>query len=274
MVDEFARRLRSAPSRANRGDFAVDHRGGHRGHGGGDDSAVGGAGPRRPRSLRMGIQRLHVDIVARRDRRRPNRRPAQRGLPARLGFVAFSIGLVVASLAPGWPVLLVARAVQGFGRSRRVAYMAVARGVPRGLAGALLALLASAWIMPGVDRPGDRRPDRRARVVAGGRHRYRAGRGDRRLDAAAVAWSRLPERSVSYDAQACRCHDAEGLVPMRAVSVRRTRPPLAARPRSPAPGRRIACAGLVAATKISVCTARKDSFHLWRDSFHLLRDCL
>src|SRR5689334_22614925 len=35
--------------------------------------------------------------------------------PAALGFLAFSIGLLVGGLAPSWPVLLLGRVVQGFG---------------------------------------------------------------------------------------------------------------------------------------------------------------
>ena len=76
-------------------------------------------------------------------------------MPARIGFLAFSLGLVVASLAPGWPVLLVARAVQGFGAGclSAVAYVAVARGYPEALRPRLLAMLASAWIMPALIGP-------------------------------------------------------------------------------------------------------------------------
>ena len=76
-------------------------------------------------------------------------------MPARVGFAAFSIGLVVAGLAPSWPVLLLARALQGFGAGclSAVAYVAVARGYPESLRPRLLALLSSAWIMPALLGP-------------------------------------------------------------------------------------------------------------------------
>src|SRR5213082_2614587 len=35
--------------------------------------------------------------------------------PARLGFASFAAGLIVAGLAPAWPILLLARGLQGFG---------------------------------------------------------------------------------------------------------------------------------------------------------------
>ena len=71
-------------------------------------------------------------------------------IPARLGFAFFSAGLVVAGLAPSWPILLVGRALQGFGAGclSAVAYVAVARGYRAKLRPRLLALLSSAWVMP------------------------------------------------------------------------------------------------------------------------------
>lgn len=75
--------------------------------------------------------------------------------PARLGFLAFSVGLVVAGMASAWPVLLVARAVQGFGAGSlfAISYVAVARGYPETLRPRLLALLSSAWIVPSLVGP-------------------------------------------------------------------------------------------------------------------------
>src|SRR5712691_9464113 len=75
--------------------------------------------------------------------------------PARVGFAAFSIGLVVAGVAPSWPVLLLGRGLQGFGAGclSAVAYVAVARGYPESLRPRLLALLSSAWIMPALLGP-------------------------------------------------------------------------------------------------------------------------
>jgi MFS family permease len=77
------------------------------------------------------------------------------GAPARLGFVAFSLGLVVAGIAPSWPVLLLGRGLQGFGAGclGAIAYVAVARGYPETLRPRLLALLSSAWIVPALLGP-------------------------------------------------------------------------------------------------------------------------
>ena len=66
-------------------------------------------------------------------------------VPARLGFLSFAVGLVVAGAAPYWPVLLFGRGLQGFGGGSlgEVAYMAVARGCPEALRPRLLASLSS-----------------------------------------------------------------------------------------------------------------------------------
>jgi MFS family permease len=70
--------------------------------------------------------------------------------PALLGFGAFGVGLLVAGLAPSWLVLLVGRALQGFGGGTllSLAYAAVPRGYPPRLQSATLALLSSAWVVP------------------------------------------------------------------------------------------------------------------------------
>ena len=75
--------------------------------------------------------------------------------PARLGFAAFAAGLIVGGLAPAWPILLAARAIQGFGAGSlfAVSYVAVARGYPEALRPRLLALLSSAWILPALIGP-------------------------------------------------------------------------------------------------------------------------
>ncbi|HLZ26348.1 MAG TPA: MFS transporter [Chloroflexota bacterium] len=85
-------------------------------------------------------------------------RSADRGsvtVPARLGFASFALGLVVAGVAPNWPVLLLGRGLQGFGGGSlsAVAYMAVARGYPESLRPRLLALLSSAWVVPALLGP-------------------------------------------------------------------------------------------------------------------------
>ncbi len=82
-----------------------------------------------------------------------DRRPV--GIPARIGFTVFSLGLAIASLAPSWPILLVARGVQGFGAGylMSVSYVAVARAYPESLRPRVLALLASAWVIPSLVGP-------------------------------------------------------------------------------------------------------------------------
>jgi MFS family permease len=76
-------------------------------------------------------------------------------LPARLGFVCFSIGLVIAGLAPLWPVLLIGRLVQGFGAGNlmAVSFVAIARGYQEALRPRMLALVSSAWIVPSLVGP-------------------------------------------------------------------------------------------------------------------------
>jgi MFS family permease len=85
-------------------------------------------------------------------------RAADRGdplSPARWGFASFAAGLLVAGLAPTWPIFLLGRAVQGFGAGSliAVAYVVVARGYPENLRPRLMALLSSAWILPALIGP-------------------------------------------------------------------------------------------------------------------------
>ena len=75
--------------------------------------------------------------------------------PAAIGFACFSAGLTIASAAPLWPVLLIARGVQGFGAGclSAVSYVTVARAYPERLRPRLLALLSSAWVIPALIGP-------------------------------------------------------------------------------------------------------------------------
>jgi MFS family permease len=75
--------------------------------------------------------------------------------PARLGLACFALGLVVGGVAPAWPILLIGRGAQGFGSGSlgAIAYVAVARGYPPALRPRLLALLASAWVLPALVGP-------------------------------------------------------------------------------------------------------------------------
>ncbi|MBV9173958.1 MAG: MFS transporter [Chloroflexi bacterium] len=82
------------------------------------------------------------------DRRNP-------AVPALAGFVFFGAGLIVAGAAPGWPVLLVGRAIQGVGAGAlgATAYVVVARGYPEPLRPRLMALLSTAWVAPALVGP-------------------------------------------------------------------------------------------------------------------------
>jgi MFS family permease len=78
--------------------------------------------------------------------------------PALAGQVAlalFAAGLLVAGSAPTWPMLLLGRMLQGLGAGSMgtLAYLAVARGYPEPLRPRLLALLATAWVLPALLGP-------------------------------------------------------------------------------------------------------------------------
>ena len=84
---------------------------------------------------------------------------ADRQGPARpfaIGVGLFTIGLVIAGLAQSMPMLIAARAVQGFGAGAisAVAYVAVGRGYPAALKPRMLAIISSAWVIPGLIGPG------------------------------------------------------------------------------------------------------------------------
>lgn len=76
-------------------------------------------------------------------------------LPARLGFLCFAAGLIIAGLAPMWPILLVGRLVQGFGAGSlmAVSFVAIARCYEEALRPRMMAILSSAWIVPSLVGP-------------------------------------------------------------------------------------------------------------------------
>src|SRR5215471_8194896 len=76
-------------------------------------------------------------------------------LPARLGFLFFAAGLIVAGLAPLWPILLVGRLIQGFGAGSlmAVSFVAIARCYEEALRPRMMAILSSAWIVPSLVGP-------------------------------------------------------------------------------------------------------------------------
>ena len=75
--------------------------------------------------------------------------------PFALGVGLFVAGLLIGGLAPTMAVLIVGRAVQGFGGGviGSVAYVAVGRGYPESAKPRMLALLSSAWVVPGLIGP-------------------------------------------------------------------------------------------------------------------------
>ncbi len=75
--------------------------------------------------------------------------------PFLIGVGMFTIGLIVAGLAPSMPVLIAGRALQGFGGGviTSVAYVVMGRGYPGSARPKLLALLSTAWVVPGLVGP-------------------------------------------------------------------------------------------------------------------------
>lgn len=77
------------------------------------------------------------------------------GRPLAIGLALFGVGLLIAGLAPSMLVLVVGRVVQGLGAGAlpAIAYVALGRGYPEDLRPRMLALLASAWVVPGLAGP-------------------------------------------------------------------------------------------------------------------------
>jgi MFS family permease len=76
-------------------------------------------------------------------------------LPFAIGVLAFAGGLAVAGLANSMEVLVAGRVLQGAGAAAlsSVAYVAVARAYPAEEQPRMMALLASAWVLPGLFGP-------------------------------------------------------------------------------------------------------------------------
>ena len=86
-------------------------------------------------------------------------RDADRHGPARpfvAGLVLFSAGLLVAGLAPAMWVLVVGRVLQGLGAGAvpAVAYVAIGRSLREAQRARMMAVLSTAWVVPGVVGPG------------------------------------------------------------------------------------------------------------------------
>ena len=77
------------------------------------------------------------------------------GRPMLAGLGLFALGLIVGGLAPGMPVLVAGRAVQGLGAGvvPAVAYVAISRGYPDGCRPRMFAVMSTAWVVPGLVGP-------------------------------------------------------------------------------------------------------------------------
>jgi MFS family permease len=77
-------------------------------------------------------------------------------MPFVIGSVLFVAGLLVAGVAPSMPCLVAARIAQGFGAGAlsSIAYVGIARGYEPADQPRMLALFASAWVIPGLLGPG------------------------------------------------------------------------------------------------------------------------
>src|SRR5690242_18141097 len=76
-------------------------------------------------------------------------------LPFIIGVAAFVSGLLLAAIAPTMIVFVLSRAVQGFGAGILVSviYACVGQGYPEQLKPRMVAMLASAWVIPGLIGP-------------------------------------------------------------------------------------------------------------------------
>ena len=82
------------------------------------------------------------------DRRGPGRALA-------VGSVLFAVGLIVSGLATGMPMVIAGRAIQGFGSGAlgSVVYATIARAYPASATPRMIALVSSAWVVPGLVGP-------------------------------------------------------------------------------------------------------------------------
>ena len=77
------------------------------------------------------------------------------GRPLAIGMVLFGVGLLVAGLAPSMFVLVAGRCIQGLGAGAlpAIAYVVLGRGYPEELRPRMLAMFATAWVVPGLAGP-------------------------------------------------------------------------------------------------------------------------
>ncbi|HEX5038735.1 MAG TPA: MFS transporter [Candidatus Limnocylindria bacterium] len=72
-----------------------------------------------------------------------------------IGSLLFSAGMLISGVADGMPQVILGRAVQGFGSGAigSVVYATIARGYPASATPHMIALISSAWIVPGLVGP-------------------------------------------------------------------------------------------------------------------------
>lgn len=72
-----------------------------------------------------------------------------------MGLLLFAVGLVISGVASSMLIVIVGRAVQGFGSGAigAVVYLVIARAYPPGGMARMVALLSSAWVVPGLVGP-------------------------------------------------------------------------------------------------------------------------
>jgi MFS transporter len=71
------------------------------------------------------------------------------------GLVLFAIGLLLGGVSSSMPILVAARAIQGFGAGAipAVAYVVIGRTYPDELRPRMFAILSTAWVVPGIAGP-------------------------------------------------------------------------------------------------------------------------
>lgn len=76
-------------------------------------------------------------------------------IPYVAGLVVFAAGLTIAGLAPSMIVLIAGRTLQGIGAGAvpAVAYVAIGRCMPERLRARMMAVLSTAWVVPGLAGP-------------------------------------------------------------------------------------------------------------------------
>lgn len=76
-------------------------------------------------------------------------------VPYVAGIIVFMVGLTIAGLASTMPLLVAGRALQGLGAGAvpSVAYAAIGRSLPDKLRARMMAILSTAWVVPGLAGP-------------------------------------------------------------------------------------------------------------------------